>query len=113
MIDLIIGVLLLMSALMVLIASIGMWRFQNLYARMHVVTKVSSLGILLLLIAVNLFFLDWVVFIKTAVIFGVLVFLSPVSAHVIAKVSRSQKETDDFNLSNPSNKPEDNNVKPQ
>ena len=109
MIDLIIGVLLLTSALMVLIASIGMWRLQNLYARMHVVTKVSSLGILLLLIAVNLFYLDWVVFFKTAVIFGVLVFLSPISAHVIAKVSRSQENTTDINLPNTPNNPQENN----
>ncbi len=111
MISLIIGGLLLLSAFVVLIASIGIWRFDNLYARMHAVTKVSSLGVLLLLISVNLFFLDWQVLLKTAVIFGVLVFLSPVSTHVIAKASRSQKETDDLNRPlPPDNEEEDSNT---
>lgn len=55
---------------------------------MHVLTKVSSLGVLLLLIGINLYFFDWYILLKTAVIFGVLVFLSPVAAHVIARVAR-------------------------
>ncbi|PWE00778.1 monovalent cation/H(+) antiporter subunit G [Marinilabilia rubra] len=83
------AIMLLVSALTVLVASIGIWRFKNLYARMHVVTKVSSLGLLLLLVAVNLIFLDWFVLFESAVVFGVLVFLSPVAAHVIARAARS------------------------
>jgi len=88
MIKVIVGILLLMSAFVVLVSSIGIWRFQNIYARMHVLTKVSSLGILLMLIGINLFFLEWGVLIKTAIIFGVLVFLSPIAAHVMARVAR-------------------------
>ncbi len=89
MIEIIVGIILLISSLVVLIASIGIVRFKHLYARMHVVTKVSSLGLLLLLIAVNLFFRDWFVLLESAIIFGVLVFLSPVAAHVIARAARS------------------------
>lgn len=88
MIDVIVGILLLLSAFVVLVSAIGIWRFQNIYARMHVLTKVSSLGILLMLIGINLYFLEWGVLIKTAIIFGVLVFLSPIAAHVIARVAR-------------------------
>ncbi|MDK2841900.1 MAG: multicomponent Na+:H+ antiporter subunit [Anaerophaga sp.] len=88
-IDIIAGIIMLFSSLVVLIASIGIWRFKNLYARMHVVTKVSSLGLLLLLIGVNLLFRDWFVLFESAIIFGVLVFLSPVAAHVIARAARS------------------------
>lgn len=88
MIDVIVGILLLMSAFVVLVSAIGIWRFQNIYARMHVLTKVSSLGILLMLIGINLYFLEWGVLIKTAIIFGVLVFLSPIAAHVMARVAR-------------------------
>ncbi len=85
----IVGAILLISAIVVLIASVGIWRFKNLYARMHVVTKVSSLGLLLLLVGVNLLFRDWFVLLESAVVFGVLVFLSPVAAHVIARAARS------------------------
>lgn len=89
MIEIIVSIILLLSATIVLIASIGIWRFKNLYARMHVVTKVSSLGLLLLLVGVNLLFLDLFVLLESAIVFGVLVFLSPVAAHVIAKAARS------------------------
>jgi multicomponent Na+:H+ antiporter subunit G len=86
--DIIVGILLILSSIVVLVSSIGIWRFKNLYARMHVLTKVSSLGMLLLLIGINLYFLDWYILLKTAIIFGVLVFLSPVAAHVIARVAK-------------------------
>lgn len=89
MMEYIVGVILLISAIVVFIASVGIWRFKNLYARMHVVTKVSSLGLLLLLVGVNLLFLDWFVLFESAIVFGVLVFLSPVAAHVIARAARS------------------------
>lgn len=89
MMEYIVGAILLISAIVVFIASVGIWRFKNLYARMHVVTKVSSLGLLLLLIGVNLLFLDWFVLFESAIVFGVLVFLSPVAAHVIARAARS------------------------
>jgi multicomponent Na+:H+ antiporter subunit G len=89
MMEYIVGTILLISAIIVFIASVGIWRFKNLYARMHVVTKVSSLGLLLLLVGVNLLFLDWFVLFESAIVFGVLVFLSPVAAHVIARAARS------------------------
>lgn len=88
MIEIITGILLLVSAIIVLIASIGIVRFRDLYARMHVVTKVSSFGLLLLLIAVNLYFRDVKILVESIIIFHVLIFLSPVSAHVIAKISQ-------------------------
>lgn len=91
MIDYIAGIILLISAIVVFIASIGIWRFSNLFARMHAVTKVSSMGILLLLIGINLLFRDWIILLKSMIIFGVLVFLSPVGSHVIAKVARNIK----------------------
>jgi monovalent cation/proton antiporter MnhG/PhaG subunit len=87
MIEIVISILVLVSALIILIASIGIVRFNNLYARMHVVTKVTSFGLLILLIAVNLLFRQLWVLIESIVIFHVLIFLSPISAHVIAKVS--------------------------
>lgn len=92
MIEYITGIIVLLSALVVLISSIGIISFKNLYARMHVVTKVSSFAILLLLIAINLLFLKISVVIQTLIIFHVLIFLSPVAAHVIAKISKLLKQ---------------------
>lgn len=86
-IEYIVGLLIIISALIVLIASIGIVRFNNLYARMHVVTKVSSFGLLILLIALNLLSFNIKVLIESLIIFHVLIFLSPISAHVTAKVA--------------------------
>jgi multicomponent Na+:H+ antiporter subunit G len=95
MIEIIVGIFLLLSAIIVLIASIGIIRFNDLYARMHVVTKVSSFGLMLLLIAVNLYFLTVFIAIESIIIFHVIIFLSPISAHVIAKISRKLTKDDD------------------
>lgn len=97
MIEIIVGILLILSAVIVLIASIGIIRFRDLYARMHVVTKVSSFGLLLLLIAVNLLYRKVSVFIESILVFHVLIFLSPVSAHVIAKITRWLNQNSDDN----------------
>lgn len=97
MIEIIVGILVILSAVIVLIASIGIIRFRDLYARMHVVTKVSSFGLLLLLIAVNLLYRKVNVFIESILVFHVLIFLSPVSAHVIAKITRWLNQNSDKN----------------
>jgi len=97
MMNLIIALLILFGALVIFIAGIGILRLPNLLSRMHAVTKVSSFGLLLLLIAINLFALDLGVFIKTIIIFFVLINLSPMASFLLAKVS---KEMDDNETNN-------------
>lgn len=89
------GILLLLGALIVLIASVGIIRFDNLYARTHVVTKVSSFAMMLFLIAANLYFMSWRVLFITLLVFHIVVFLAPVGAHVIAKVNKVLEEEGD------------------
>ncbi len=96
MVDYIAGILVLLSAVMIFIASVGIVRFNSLYTRMHVVTKVSSFAFVLMLIALNILFFNWRIALLSLIIFHVLIFLSPISAHLIAKVSRFiNKNTDD------------------
>src|SRR6056297_2788020 len=92
MIDIVAGILVFISALIIFIASIGIIRFKSLYSRMHVVTKVSSFAFVLLLIALNILFFHWKIALITLIIFHVLIFLSPISAHMIAKVSQFIEE---------------------
>lgn len=92
MVEIITGILLLAGALIVLIASAGIVRFGNLYARTHVVTKVSSFAMLLLLIAVNLHFQTIRVLIVTLIIFHIVIVLAPVGAHVISKVNKKLED---------------------
>jgi multicomponent Na+:H+ antiporter subunit G len=86
--EIITAVFIILGALIVIIASAGIVRFGNLFARTHVVTKVSSFAMLIFLIAANLHFMSIRVFIITLLIFHVVVVLAPVGAHVITKVSR-------------------------
>ncbi|MGC9375719.1 MAG: cation:proton antiporter [Bacteroidales bacterium] len=97
MIDIVAGILVLISALIIFIASIGIIRFKSLYSRMHVVTKVSSFAFVLLLIALNILFFHWKIALITLIIFHVLIFLSPISAHMIAKVSDFTKKVNKNN----------------
>jgi len=92
MVDIIVGILVIFSAVIIFIASIGIVRFKTLYTRMHVVTKVSSFAFVLLLLALNILFFHWKILIITLLIFHVLIFLSPISAHMIAKVSQFIKK---------------------
>lgn len=41
------GVLLLAGACFVLLAAAGLWRFDDVYSRIHAATKASTLGVLL------------------------------------------------------------------
>jgi multicomponent Na+:H+ antiporter subunit G len=95
MIEIVAGILVLMSALAIFTAALGIIRFDNLLARTHLVTKVTSYALMLLLIAINLLFFNWTVFIKSLIIFHVLIFLSPISAHLIAKISKMLEDEND------------------
>jgi multicomponent Na+:H+ antiporter subunit G len=93
--EIITGILILAGALIVLVASVGIVRFNTLLARTHVVTKVSSFAMLLFLIAANLHFMQLKVLFITLIIFHVVIVLAPVGAHVIAKVSGMLESSDE------------------
>jgi monovalent cation/proton antiporter MnhG/PhaG subunit len=95
MIEIITGILILFSALIIFVASVGIVTFKSLPTRMHVVTKVSSFAFLLLIIAVNLMYFSWKTLIISFLVFHILIFLSPISTHMVAKVSNLYKKEDD------------------
>ncbi len=73
------------GALFFLIAAIGLLRFKDLYSRLHALSKVTSLGILLLIVSVDIYFGTWQVFIKSIMIILFIYLTAPLSAHSIAK----------------------------
>jgi len=91
---LIVSILLLTGAIFILIASIGLIRFKDLYSRMHATTKATSLGILLLLLAFSIYFNIWNIYIKALLIILFIYITAPLAAHSIAKSYRdnSRKE---------------------
>ena len=83
--EIIISVLLLLAAVVILLAAIGLLRMPDLPTRMHATTKSSVLAIILIMVAVGVFF--WRVDIIArvlAIIFFTLV-TAPIAAHAIGR----------------------------
>ncbi|MFK7911905.1 MAG: monovalent cation/H(+) antiporter subunit G [Akkermansiaceae bacterium] len=77
-------ILLLLGSLAFLIASLGLFRLPDAYARLHAGTKASSFGVLLMVIAAALRFHNFTsLLILTAIL--VLTFITaPLACHAIA-----------------------------
>lgn len=96
--DLIVALLLFLSGIFILLASLGLKRFPDLYCRMHASCKASTLAKLLSFSAAGIYFWDAGGGIEIKVI-CVLLFLfitNPVGSHLIARAgyARGAKPTD-------------------
>lgn len=92
--DIIAGVFILAGAAFGALAGIGQVRFADLFTRMHLATKPSTLG--LLLVAVGAMFrLDAHVAVPVLALTIVLQFVTaPVSAHLIGRAAHRQGDWD-------------------
>ena len=81
-----VAVLVLLGSTFILVASIGIVRFPDLYARIHASTKATSFGTLLLLVGVSVFFADWIVYLKALLIIVFIYLTAPLAAHAISSV---------------------------
>lgn len=82
---LIIAILFFIGSVFILIAALGLVRFKDLYSRMHATTKATSFGILLLLLAVSIYFNSWNIYIKAVLVIVFIYLTAPLAAHSIAK----------------------------
>ncbi|MEO1701435.1 MAG: monovalent cation/H(+) antiporter subunit G [Pseudomonadota bacterium] len=83
------GTLVLIGALFGLAAALGLWRFPDIYTRMHSASKAGTLGSGLLLIAIAVHDGETSTVLRATA--GVLFFLltAPISAHLLAKAAYS------------------------
>lgn len=74
---------------MALISTIGLLRFKDIYTRSHAATKSSTLGVLLTLTGVFIFFLVNDNYFSVRVILGItfLYITSPVAGHLITRAA--------------------------
>jgi multicomponent Na+:H+ antiporter subunit G len=84
-IQILVGVLLLVGALIRLLASYGLLRFGDVYLRMHASTTASTLGIGCLLAAVVLYFGEPLLTIKVLALTAIYVLTAPIGAQVLAR----------------------------
>jgi multicomponent Na+:H+ antiporter subunit G len=81
------ALLLMTGALFMLVAAIGVVKLSDVYMRMHAITKAASLGAILMLVAVFLWYPQWIVGIEALMVVLFVIFTSPIGAHMIARVS--------------------------
>jgi multicomponent Na+:H+ antiporter subunit G len=88
--DAIIAALAIAGSLFVLLAAVGVTRMPDLYMRMSTVTKASTLGLALLLVAAVIELDTWNALAKAVaiIVFGFIT--SPVAAHMISRAAYFQ-----------------------
>jgi len=78
---------LLTGCVFVLLAALGLWRFDDLYSRIHAATKAITLGVLLVIVAaaLRMTHLDDTLKLILAAIFQLLT--APVSGHMLGRAA--------------------------
>lgn len=89
--DILVAFFILLGAIFILIAAIGLIRFKDLYSRMHATTKATSFGLLLLIIGVSIFFHSEIVWLKGLMVIIFIYLTAPLAAHSIAKSVNKRK----------------------
>ncbi|MFW5830971.1 MAG: monovalent cation/H(+) antiporter subunit G [Prolixibacteraceae bacterium] len=87
----IISILILAGAFFILVAAIGLLRFNDLYSRLHASTKAPSFGMFLIVLGVSIFFNTPIVYLKGLFIIIFIYLTAPLAAHAIVKSFRDDK----------------------
>ncbi|HDR89663.1 MAG TPA: cation:proton antiporter [Bacteroidetes bacterium] len=85
------------GTLFILIASVGLIRFRDLYSRMHATTKASSFGLMLILIGVALFFNLWPVYLKSLLVIAFVYLTAPLASHAVAQSQKGREDDGEGN----------------
>jgi multicomponent Na+:H+ antiporter subunit G len=88
-IDAVAGVLLLSGAGFVLLAALGLWRFDDLYSRIHAATKAITLGVLLVIAAAALRMETTADVLKLLLAAGLQILSAPVAGHMLGRAAHS------------------------
>jgi multicomponent Na+:H+ antiporter subunit G len=83
--ELIVSIFILSGTFFIMVASLGLIRFRDIYSRMHATTKATSFGILLIVIGVGIFFSIPAVLIKAVLIILFIYLTAPLAAHAIGQ----------------------------
>jgi multicomponent Na+:H+ antiporter subunit G len=88
--EIIIAIFILLGSLFILIAAIGLIRFGDVFSRLHATTKAPSFGMLLLLLAVCLFFSSLTLTFKAVMLILFIYLTAPLAAHSISKANQKK-----------------------
>lgn len=85
MIEIIISALLLLAAAVIVLAAVGLLRFPDLPTRMHATTKSGVLAIILIMVAVALYFSRADITTRVLAIIVFTLITAPIAAHTIGR----------------------------
>ena len=94
MIDTIAGVLLVFGSALILLAGIGVVRFQSVFARMHSAAKAPTLGILAIAIGVALSVRSVAALVTALLVVVLQLVTGPVGTHLLGRSAYRQLEHD-------------------
>lgn len=86
----VIGLFVAAGVFFTLVAAVGLIRFPDVYSRAHAVTKVDTLGIGFLVLAVGLYFATPGELFRAVLLVLLLYFTSSTAAHAITRAAYSQ-----------------------
>lgn len=79
------ALLFLFGAFFILVSAIGLFRFPDLYTRMHATTKATSFGLLLITVGTALYFNYNIVWMKAILVIIFIYLTAPLASHSIAQ----------------------------
>jgi multicomponent Na+:H+ antiporter subunit G len=86
------AVLLLSGAAFVLLAGLGLWRFDDLYSRIHAATKAITLGVLLVIAAAALRMETTADVLKLLLAAGLQILSAPVAGHMLGRAAHATEK---------------------
>lgn len=85
MIEVITGLCLWIGSLLVLVAAVGIIRFPDLFTRMHAATKVGTVGIIFMVLAVAIYFGEIGVTVRAFLVIVFFFMTAPIAAQIIGR----------------------------
>lgn len=89
--DVLAAAAILLGVALFVIAGIGLHRFDDVFARMHVATKPATLGLLLILTGAGLRVQDGGDIAKLVLVAGLQLITAPMAAHIIGRAAHRAK----------------------
>lgn len=81
------SVFIMLGVLFMLIAAIGLIRFNDFYIRNSASTKATTLGLGLILLGIAIYFNEFDVFLELGTIICFILIIAPLAAHVMARAA--------------------------
>lgn len=85
--DALVAFLLIGGSFFMFLSGLGIYRFPDVYARMHAATKAASFGIGMMLLAFTLHYFSWFTAVQAIFIILFIFVTAPIGAHMLGRAA--------------------------